>query len=173
MKFRSEENRSAGPVEETDLVRRRREAQERIRRLHSRSHRGLWGLALFLLISILALQDFSFLPALPPGTRRLLGAAPPTNLISIALVVYSFSALILTLARMWSGTGAYRGWSHLAYLGAFYGFYGYGGVLDDNFLAVFAAGLTILGLESYHVWTWCAEEMDKEKETLARLDRSR
>jgi hypothetical protein len=150
----------------------RRQAKLReIRRLQLRSYFGVLGLVIFLVISLGAVQEFSFLPALPTDIREILGAAPPVRLISIALVVYSFSALILTLSRMWSGSDAYRGWSHLGYLTAFYAFYGFAEALDENFLAVFAAGLTILGLEHYHLWSHCNEAIDREKQLLARLDR--
>ena len=142
------------------------EVEERIRRLNVLSRRGFWGLLRFLFISIAALHEFSFLPALPENIQRILGPAPPVGLISIALVVYSFSALILTLSRIWSGTGTYKGWSHLGYLSAFYGFYGFAHALSDNFLAVFVAGLTILGLECYHIWSYCNEALQKEREAL-------
>lgn len=138
--------------------------KERVRTLHALSRRGIWGLLIFLLISLGAVQEFSFLPSLSEETRRWLGPAPPVRMISIALIVYSFSALILTLSRIWNGSGSYRGWSHLGYLGAFYGFYGFAGRLEENFYAVFIAGLTILGLEYYHIRTYCNETLARERE---------
>jgi O-antigen/teichoic acid export membrane protein len=138
--------------------------KERIRTLHALSRRGIWGLLLFLLISLGAVQEFSFFPPLSQEMRQWLGPAPPVRMISIALIVYSFSALILTLSRIWNGTGSYRGWSHLGYLGAFYGFYGFADSLGENFFAVFIAGLTILGLEYYHIRTYCQEALARELE---------
>lgn len=138
--------------------------EERIRRLNALSRRGIWGLLIFLVISLAAVQEFSFLPALSEDVRQWLGPSPPVGLISAALVVYSFSALLLILSRMWSGSDAYRGWSHLGYLSAFYGFYGFAQALDDNFFAVFVAGLTILGLEYYHIRSYCNEALARERE---------
>jgi hypothetical protein len=63
----------------------------------------------------------------------------------------------------------YRGWSHLGYLTAFYVFYYFAEELGDNFWAVFAAGLTILGLENYRVWTRCTEALRREREALESL----
>ncbi|BCR06660.1 hypothetical protein DESUT3_37290 [Desulfuromonas versatilis] len=148
---------------------RRREIETRIRRLHALANRGLWGLAIFILISIGAQRNFSFIPEISPEIRALLGPSPPIKLISIALAVYAFSALILILSRMMSGSNSYRGWSHLGYLSAFYAFYYYGEALQQNFWAVFAAGITILGLEYYQIWTHCAEALRKEKQLLASL----
>ncbi|WP_305044647.1 menaquinol oxidoreductase [Geoalkalibacter sp.] len=145
--------------------------RERIRQLHALSHRGLWGLAAFLAVSLVAFNHSRLLPPLSDNLRAVLGKSPPTNLISIALVVYSFSALVLILSRMSTGQGKYKGWSHLAYLSAFYVFYLYGNVLDANFWAVFAAGVTIMALEHYQLWTFCTEAIRKEEERLAQAER--
>jgi hypothetical protein len=148
----------------------REEVRREIRRLQQLSNRGLWGLALFILISLGAQRNFDFFPPLSEGARAVLGAAPPVKLISIALVVYSFSALVLILSRMMGGTDSYRGWSHLGYLSGFYLFYFYAEALPDNFWAVFAAGCTILILEYYSIWTYCHEAILTEKELLGKLD---
>ncbi len=88
-------------------------------------------------------------------------------MISAALLIYSFSAIILVLSRMMSGSGKFGGYSQVAYLAGFYFFYHFSGSMDEHFWAVFAAGMTILGLDSYHVWAWCAEELKKEEEAIA------
>lgn len=128
-------------------------------------------MALFILFSIGALLDFSFLPSLDQSIRTTLGHPPPANLISALLILYIFSAIILILSRMMSGSGKYSGLSHVGYLAGFYVFYHFSGALRENFWAVFVAGITILGLESYHIWIYCSEEIVKERETLAALDR--
>jgi hypothetical protein len=148
----------------------RREVHLEIRRLHRLSNRGLWGLSLFILISLGAQQNFDFLPTISDGARAVLGAAPPVKLISIALVVYSFSALILILSRMMGGSDTYRGWSHLGYLAGFYAFYYYAEALPENFWAVFAAGFTIFSLEYYQIWTYCSDGIRTEKELLSKLE---
>lgn len=149
----------------------RREVERRIQQLHARSRQGLWGLLAFILISLGAFRNFDFIPPLSSEIRAILGRPPSPNLISLALVVYAFSALILILARMNSGNEKYKGWSHLFYLSAFYGFYYLSEALHENFWAVFAAGMTIFSLEYYHFWNRCSEKIREEKENLARLER--
>ncbi|MDO3377393.1 menaquinol oxidoreductase [Geoalkalibacter halelectricus] len=168
LKLRRPPPESQRPTASTDA---QAEARVRIRRLQALSRRGLWGLAVFLLISLVAFTHDTLLPPISPGVRSFLGGSPPTNLISIALVVYSFSALVLILSRMSSGEGKYRGWSHIGYLSGFYAFYFYGEALDANFWAVFAAGFTIMSLEHYQMWSFCSESIANEKEALAKAER--
>jgi len=146
------------------------DVREGIDRLRGRANRGLWSMALFLGISLGALKDFDFVPSLPADIREMLGAPPPVTLISTALVVYSFSAIILILSRMALNSGKYGGITHVGYLGAFYGFYHYARALGDNFWAVLAAGVTVLALESYHVWTYYRGQIREEEEKLSRLE---
>jgi hypothetical protein len=146
---------------------------DKIRRLRARSSHFLYVIALFIAMSIGAIRDFDFLPSLPPGIHDLLGQPPSAEMISTALLIYSFSAIILILSRMMSGSASYGGFTQLAYLAGFYLFYHFSGAMEENFWAVFAAGMTILGLESYQVWSWCREEIRKEEEISAELDRKR
>jgi hypothetical protein len=165
--------RSREPPRRTDpwdREERRREVLDTIQDLQSRSNRGVWSLCLFLTVSIAARWDFRFLPALPEKVHVLLGRPPPTSWISVALVAYSFSALVLTLSRMMSGEVSRGGLAHVGYLTAFYGFYYFAGGLPDNFWAVFAAGLTILGLEAYNVWNRSSELIQEEMQKLDILD---
>lgn len=154
-----------------DFERLRQESESRIGRLHLKSGNGPLALALFIALSILAQNDFAMLPSLPDEVLALLGRPPSTNMISAALVLYSFSAIILILGRMMSGSGKYGGVLHVGYLAAFYTFYHFAHALAENFWAVFAAGATVLILESYHLWTYCREEIRKERELLAQLER--
>ena len=116
------------------------------------------------------MNGFSFLLPLDESIRRILGHPPPVNLISALLILYIFSAIILILGRMMSGSGQASGVGHAGYLAGFYFFYHFSGTLPENFWAVFVAGLTILGLESYHIWIYCSEEIEKERETLTALN---
>jgi hypothetical protein len=116
------------------------------------------------------LRDFSFLLGLDKSIRMALGHPPPADLINSLLILYIFSAIILILSRMMSGSGKYSGVSHAGYLAGFYFFYHFSDTLPENVWAVFVAGLTILGLESYHIWIYCSEEIEKERETLTALD---
>ncbi|WP_298433737.1 menaquinol oxidoreductase [Geobacter sp.] len=160
-----------GTPPDRDVV--RAETARRIAQLRSKSNRGLWAMALFIAISTVALRDFNLLPPLPETVRALLGRPPSALMISGALVLYTFSAIILILSRMMSGSGQFGVFSHVGYLSAFYAFYHFARALDENFWAVFAAGFTILALESYHIWNHYAEEIRKEQEVLDAIDRSR
>ena len=142
-----------------------------IKRLHRRANHGLYVLAAFLLLSFAAQDDFSFLPSFTPAFRESLGTGPTPGFISMALVVYLFSAVIMTLARMMSGVGKTGGITHLGYLGAFYGFFHLSGALADNIWAVVGSGITILSLEAYQLWNYCQEEIRREQETLNQLNR--
>ena len=149
----------------------RKESLARISRLQRKSGNGPICLALFLAISIAAQQDFAMIPSLPDDIRAILGHPPSPNMISAALVLYSFSAIILVLTRMVAGSERYSGITHVGYLTAFYIFYHFSHSLNDNFWAVFAAGVTILLLESYHLWTLCGYEIRKERDLLEQLNR--
>ncbi|WP_243370514.1 Yip1 family protein [Geotalea sp. SG265] len=147
------------------------EHRENIRRLKAKSSRGLYAMAAFIAVSIGAIRDFDFLPTISPQVRTALGTPPSANMISTALLLYAFSAIILILSRMMGGSHSYSGMAHVGYLSGFYIFYSLGGTLADNIWAVFAAGITILGLESYHIWTFCNEEIRKEMEALEESSR--
>jgi hypothetical protein len=144
------------------------EVQKRIRDLRARSRMGGWGLAAFVVVSFLSIPNSYLLPALSESVRRFLGAAPPTNLISVALIIYAFSALTLILARIAQGSGTYKGWSHLFYLTAFYIFFGFAGSLRETYWAVFVTGLLIMGLENYLVRTYVGEEIRKAERELEK-----
>ncbi len=137
--------------------------------LQARFNRMLLAVAAFIVLSIFALGDFSSFPSLPENVRKLLGVPPSANMINAALIVYSFSAILLILARMMGGYGSYGGITHVGYLAAFYGFYHFSGALNENFWAVFAAGMTILCLETYHVWIYCVEHIKEEEEPHDKL----
>lgn len=149
----------------------RKQSLARIGRLQRKAGNGPISLALFIAISIAAQQDFAMVPSLPDDIRTILGTPPSPNMISAALVLYSFSAIILVLTRMVSGSEKYGGIGHVGYLTAFFIFYHFSKSLHDNFWAVFAAGVTILLLESYHLWTLCHEEIRKERDLIEQLDR--
>ena len=148
----------------------RNDALDNIRALHRKFTAELLVSALFLLLSMAALGDFSSFPSLPANIRTMLGRPPSVNMISAVLLLYIFSAIILILSRMMSGSGKYGGISHVGYLAGFYFFYHFSGKLPENFWAVFAAGVTILGLEGYHLWIYCSEEIERTRDVLAFLD---
>ncbi len=69
-----------------------------------------------------------------------------------------------------SGSEKQSGMSHVGYLGGFYFFYHFSGTMPEYFWAVFTAGVTILVLESYHVWIYSSEEIERERELLAAIE---
>jgi hypothetical protein len=145
------------------------EIEARIRKLERNTLAGLGGMILFLLVSLGAYYQFSMLPDLSEETWKLLGAPPPVEMISLALVVYAFSGIILILGRMTNDTGSYRGLMHAGFFAGFYTFYHLSGGLPDNFWATFFAGLSVLGLENYLLWMRTNSAIIREKAELDRL----
>lgn len=149
----------------------REQVVAKIKKLELLSSTGLWILALFTALSIGAHRNFDFLPPLSEGIRSLLGAGPPVRYINWALVLYGFSAIILILTQMANNKRPKGALAHFGYLGAFYFFYHFSEGLSDNFWAIFAVGLTILGLQSYHVWNYYHEKIDEQNAVLEELEK--
>jgi len=148
--------------------------QAHIDSLHILSRQGLWGLLVFILISMVAVyfQDSNILANVSQETRSFLGKPPSPKMINIALAVYSFSALILTLSRLSDRTEVYRGWAHVGYLTGFYIFYLLSNALRVNALAVLVAGSTILGLEYYSIRSFASDAIRRERTIMKKLFRS-
>jgi len=146
----------------------RQEIEQEIKRLKFLSNRGLWAFSLFLIASMLAWRDFPLLP-LPDTVTAALGAPPPPHLISIMLVIYTFSAITLSLSRMMGGIEHKSSFCHVGYLTLFFIFYHFAKSLDENFWAVLGAGITILGVESYRIWSFCSENITLKNEQLEHL----
>jgi hypothetical protein len=149
----------------------RQELIREMKRLHSFSIRGVLALALFFVVCLLAWYGFPFLPA-PEVVTATLGRPPSARMINIVLLLYTFSALVLSLSRMASGVEHRSSFSHTGYLTVFFLFYYFGKSLDDNYWAVFGAGITILGVESYRIWTFCVEGIAKIREDLDFVTRT-
>jgi len=144
---------------------------EDVDRYHQFSIRGILALSLFIVVSILAWWGFSFLPT-PDRISALLGKPPSAQIVSIALIVYTFSAITLSLARMSTGIEHRSSFSHVGYLTVFFLFYYCGKSLEENYWAVFGSGVTILGVESYRIWTYCAENISRIKEDIEFVTRT-
>lgn len=144
---------------------------QEIHRLNRFSIRGILALSLFMFVSVLAWWGFSFFP--PPDTvTAYLGKPPPANIISAVLLLYTFSAIILSLSRMATGIEHRSSFSHVGFLTAFFIFYYFGKSLEANYWAVFGSGVTILGIESYRIWTFCAEGISKIRENIEFVTRT-
>ena len=149
----------------------RQELLKEIGRLNRFSTRGLLALALFLVVSILAWWGFLFLPA-PETVTLIIGHPPSARVIGIVLLLYTFSAIILSLCRMTTGIEHRSSFGHVGFLTAFFLFYYFGKSLEENYWAVFGSGITILGVESYRIWTYCAEGISKSREDLEYVTRT-
>ena len=144
---------------------------ESIRRLHARSYRGIWAIVAFACASVPVMLSEQILPPLTLEIKKLLGTPPSSNMISVLLVVYAFSAILLVLGRITNASPKIVSFSHIGYLACFYAFYYFSGVLSENFWAVLATGMTILSLESYHIWSLNIAKIREEEEALALLER--
>ena len=136
----------------------------RARAPHTGAFAGIWALVGFTALSLWARTGFLYFPPVPPEWRAWLGRPPPLVWIHPFLVLYLFSALILSLTRMSGGWHPFTGFRHLGYLAAFYGFYAVSGGLEDNVWAVFVGGLSVLGLEGYRHWSQCRQQNGEEEE---------
>ena len=166
----------AGPHPEVQQIPGREDLRQRIeariRRMERASGYGLWSMVLFLLVSLAAFDGFSIFPDLSEDVRKFLGAPPPGQMISLALVVYAFSSIVRTLARMSRNIQPYMGLMHAAFFTAFYSFYYLSGILQDNFWAVFFAGISVMGLENYYLWSHSSEAVRKERALLESMRRN-
>jgi hypothetical protein len=142
-----------------------------IRRLTHFANRGLWALSLFLLVCMMAWRGFPLLP-LPDTVVASLGPPPPPYVISTVLLIYTFSAIILSLSRMMAGIEHKSSFCHVAYLTGFLLFYHFAKALDDNYWAVFCAGITILSVESYRIWSFCKDALARKLEQLDYVKRT-
>ena len=124
--------------------------------LHTMSRKGLWGLLLFLLISVAAFmtRDFNLYQALPESTLQVVGCPPPAILIHLALTGYSFTIVVPVLIRMATGERPVVGWRHLFYRSAFYPFYLFSMALPENFVAVVTIGILLYVVEQISVWAY-------------------
>lgn len=147
------------------------EITREISRLNRFSTRGILALALFLVVSIFAWWGFFFLPS-PDTVTAILGNPPSASIISTVLLIYTFSAIILSLSRIAAGIEHNSSFSHVGFLTAFFLFYYFGKSLEENYWAVLGSGITILGVESYRIWSYCAEGISKSRENLEYVTRT-
>jgi hypothetical protein len=166
--YQPADNPAPGPDSREEL---RQGILKEINRLKRFSNRGLWATSLFLLVSTLAWRDFPLLP-LPDTVVAALGKPPPPQMISIVLIIYTFSAIMLSLSRMMAGIEHRSSFCHVGYVTGFFLFYHFAKALDDNYWAVFGAGITILAVESYRIWSFCSETIAKRMEDLAYVEKT-
>jgi chromate transport protein ChrA len=145
--------------------------QKKIDSLHAHSRQGLWHIATFILISIVALlcRDINILDHFSESVRAVLGAPPAPFLIHIVLAVSTISAVIIIAGRLGNEAEPGRNWEQLGHRAAFYVFYFFSNALDTYFMIIFAAGLLVLLLEHYHIWTYYSKAIRQEQELIKKV----
>lgn len=144
---------------------------ERSQQRYSRSRNNLWGLTLFLLISIYAFyfRDFNLFEAASEPVRQLLGYPPSASIVGVALAIYCLSSAVLTLTAMANDERPASTWKQLGYRCAFYPFYIFSGSLSDNFILVLGIGLGLYALDQCHIWIYNSKAVQEQKELLGRF----
>ena len=135
-----------------------------IDRLYICSRKGLWGLAIFLVASIVAFQfrDQTLTGCLSSAFREQLGPAPPEILIDILQVVSTFSSLILIAGKIYDGRVPGNTWMHLGFRLVFFPLYFMADSLGAHFDFVFVSGLVVLALQHYNIWNYASRAIEKK-----------
>ncbi len=114
---------------------------------------SLISMMVFLVVCLVSFMnsDFSLFGIASESMREILGTPPPAHLISITLMVYLFSSMVLTISDMVYDKEPKSKWTHLGYRTAFFLFYGFGGMIAVNFIPVMVVGLFLYGLDQLHI----------------------
>jgi hypothetical protein len=133
--------------------------------LHSLSRRGLRDLSLFLLIStaFFCLRGIDLLAPLGESARMILGSAPPTGLMTLAVGGYTLSALVLIVGRTVTGDRPRMTWLHLFFRTVFYPFFLFANALEGHFMSVFIAGLMLFALEQLNIWSHAQRNLPRKE----------
>jgi hypothetical protein len=123
--------------------------------LYALSRKGLWGLLIFLMISVAAflVKDFNLYQSLPEPVLEILGCPPPATLIHLALTGYSFTVVVPVLIRLANGDNPLLRWYHLPCRVAFYFFYLVSTTLPENFVAALTIGGLLYLVEQVGIWS--------------------
>lgn len=132
----------------------RKAIKEEVEKLCVKSRKGLWGLFIFLMASIIIFyfRDQSLTSCLSPGLRESLGPAPPLFLVNILMGVSIFSSLVLISGRIYNGWEPGNTWTHLFFRLLFYLLYFAVDSLSVYYHTVFISGLVVLALQHYNIW---------------------
>lgn len=135
-----------------------------IDQLYVCSRKGLWGLAIFLLASIVAyhFRDQTLTGCLSTALRAQLGPAPPEILVDILQVVSTFSSLVLISGRIYDGRMPGNTWMHLGFRLVFFPLYFVCDSLGAHFDFVFVSGLVVLALQHYNIWNYAQHAIEKK-----------
>lgn len=130
-----------------------------IDKLCVKSREGLWGLLIFLTVSVMifSFRDQGITSCLDPGFRASLGPAPPLFLVNILMGISIFSSLVLIGGRVFHGWEPGNTWTHLFFRLLFYLLYFIVDSLSDYYHAVFISGLVVLALQHYNIWSYASK----------------
>ncbi|MDD2851377.1 MAG: hypothetical protein PHY09_05665 [Desulfuromonadaceae bacterium] len=124
--------------------------------LYHQLRSGLWGLLIFLAVSIIVLRfnDRSLVGTLPANIMEWLGSTPSTILVNCVFGASTVSSLIVIGGRIYHNLKPGKTSTHLWFRVFFYVLYFVSGALSDYFNVVFISGLVVLGLQHYNVWNY-------------------
>ena len=156
-----------------DPVRRKEGIRKEIEAAMFHTRKGLWGLILFLCASLAAwcLSGVDLAGPMVPGMRQLIEPEQFLAMIDIVLVVSTVSDLIMIAGRLNDGGKPSRIWLHAGFRAAFYLFYLLGGLLPARFLAVFGAGVLVMGFEQAVLYLYASRTIRESRELLSAMGR--
>jgi len=140
--------------------------------LYNHLRSGLWGLLIFLGVSVVALyfKKQSLTGILPADIMELLGSTPPVILINCVFGASTLSSLISIAGRIYHNRKPGRTSTHLWFRVFFYLLYFISGALSDYFDVVFISGLVVLGLQHYNVWNYYMRVIEKNTGKCIRMN---
>jgi hypothetical protein len=136
--------------------------QHRLNTLYKKSRSGLWGIFIYLAVTVLVVfyKDQSLATVLPPHIMRQLGAVPPVFMAVALLWISTFSALIIIVGKLFHGAKPANTTSQVGFrIGIYLLFFVVGG-LGQWLNELFISGLIILALQHYSVFSYYARVIE-------------
>jgi hypothetical protein len=130
--------------------------------MYRKSRSGLWGICIYLAVTLLAIgcKDQSLATVLPPHLMLKLGAVPPVFMAVVVLWISTLSALTVISGRLFHGTAPASTRSQVAFRVGFYILFFVVGGLGQWFNELFVSGLVVLALQHYSVSSYYARVID-------------
>lgn len=130
--------------------------------LYRNSRSGLWGICIYLAVTLLAIccKDQCLASVLPPHLMQKLGAVPPVFMAVAVLWISTLSALTVICGRLFHGTEPASTRSQVAFRVGFYILFFVVGGLGQWFNELFVSGLVVLTLQHYSVSSYYMRIID-------------
>jgi hypothetical protein len=130
--------------------------------LYRKSLNGLWGICIYLAVTLLAIccKDQSLATVLPPQLMQKLGVVPPVYMAVVVLWISTLSALTVISGRLFHNTEPASTRSQVAFRVGFYILFFVVGGLGQWFNELFVSGLVVLALQHYNVSSYYARVID-------------